>query len=109
MTSGAVAVRPVTDVGPSKRAEIRDFGYFLRTKRSHPRRPVYAAFNTRSWRSHLSLTRSFRLFWPHRLVPLPTWEAGLYAVCVPPAALLVIYASLLALFRAPETFQKGEK
>lgn len=54
------------------------FRYFLRTKRAHPRRPVYAAFNTHSWRSYLSLTRSFRVYWPHRSVPLPAWEAGLY-------------------------------
>lgn len=53
-------------------------GYFLRTKRSHPRRPVYATFNSHSWRSYLSLTRSFRQCWPHRSVPLPAWEAGLY-------------------------------
>ena len=52
--------------------------YFLRAKRSHPLRPVYAAFNTHSWRSYLSLTRTFRLCWPHRSCPLPAWEAGLY-------------------------------
>jgi hypothetical protein len=145
-----VAVRPVTEVGPSEWAEVRDFGaryfegdfvanmqtkrdlvelrgadgrllgigtvdmfdvthagrtatvihggnaafvdetrgqgyvhrvafrYFLRAKRAHPRRPVYASFTTHSWRSYLSLTRSFRLCWPHRSVPLPAWEAGLY-------------------------------
>ncbi|HKT00457.1 MAG TPA: hypothetical protein VJT31_13065 [Rugosimonospora sp.] len=55
------------------------FRYFLRAKRAHPRRPVYAAFSTHSWRSYLSLARSFRRFWPHRAVTLPAWEAGLYA------------------------------
>jgi hypothetical protein len=54
------------------------FRYFLRAKRSHPLRPVYAAFNTYSWRSYLSQTRTFRLCWPHRSFPLPAWEAGLY-------------------------------
>jgi hypothetical protein len=54
------------------------FRYFLRAKWSHPLRPVYAAFNTYSWRSYLSQTRTFRLCWPHRSFPPSAWEAGLY-------------------------------
>lgn len=55
------------------------FRYFLRAKLRHPRRPVYVAFTTFSWRSYLSLTRNFRHFWPRRGSQPPDLEAGLLA------------------------------
>jgi hypothetical protein len=54
------------------------FRYFIRAKWVNPRRPVYVAFTTFSWRSYLSLTRNFRRSWPRRHARPPAWEAGLY-------------------------------
>ena len=98
-TAVRVALRRVTEVGPSEWAEIRDFGsrYFegefiasIQAKRdlvelrgADGRLLGIGAVDlfdcarcTR--RSYLSLTRTFRLCWPHRSCPLPAWEAGLY-------------------------------
>jgi hypothetical protein len=59
------------------------FRYFLRAKRRHPRRPVYVAFTTFSWRSYLSLSRNFRCFWPRHGTQPPDRETGLLALLGP--------------------------
>jgi hypothetical protein len=56
------------------------FRYFLRAKCRHPRRPVYVAFTTFSWRSYLSLTRNFRCFWPRHGSQPPVAETDLLAL-----------------------------